>query len=249
MLESHPGGRRRGLSGRWWVAGALAIVAVALAAFVLRPDAPAVAECREERGASWCSGPSEELTDPRLIRLVRDYCPRLRGLPLDRVVPQPLHLLDLAPRKGDLLRRTGGPTGTTESALVGQPDRLAWLVRRGGDDRTSALQVTCTRSASRVPALVLDRRQLAASLDAAAGGAALDLRAAARTAARTFAVDTGRDVSLGTFHCRTGRAALERQPGERFTCELQVFSGLGQGGYWLSYRVKARVPYVRMDQT
>jgi len=248
VLESHPGGRP-GPSRRWWVAGALALLAVAVGAVVLRPDAPAVAECREERGASWCAEPSQELTDARLVRLVRNYCPRLRDLPLHRVVPQPLHLLDLAPRRGDLVRRTGGPTGTTESALLGQPDRLAWLVRRDGGNGPFALQVTCTGTNGRVPALVLDRGQLEAGLEATTGGVALDLRAAARTAARTFHGDTGRDVSLGIFRCRTGRAALDRQPGARFTCELQVFSELGQGGYRLSYRVDARAPYLRMDQT
>jgi hypothetical protein len=132
--------------------------------------------------------------------------------------------------------------------LLGQPDRLAWLVRRDGGNRLFTLQVTCAGGSGRVPTLVLDRRQLGAGLEAAAGGDALDLRAAARTAARAFDVAAGRDISLGTFRCRTGRPALAREPGARFTCDLQAFSGLGQGGYRLSYRVEARPPYLRMEE-
>ena len=228
---------------------------MSVALLALRPDdEPVVADCRVERGASWCATPSDGILDPTLVRLVHDYCPRLRALPVERVLPQPLELLDLAPRAGDLARRDGGPsigsygTERSESVLLGAEGRLAWVVRRDREGRATGLQVICTRDTTRVPVLVLTGAQLGAALTAVDAGRALDLRAAARLTARAVeAVDSGQR-SLGTFRCRTGPAALSLEPRTRFTCELQVFTGLGQGNYRFDYVTTARAPYLRLDE-
>jgi hypothetical protein len=195
------------------------------------------------------------MLDPRVVRLVHGYCPRLRALPVERVVPQPLELLDLAPQPGDLARRDGGPTvgsyGTerTESVVLGAEGRLAWVVRRDRRGRATGLQVLCIRDSERVPALVLTGGQLGAALSAVDGGRALDLREAARSGASAAGAVSLRQGSFGTFRCRTGPPALSLEPGARFACQLQVFTGLGQGGHQLSYRVAQRAPYLRLEES
>lgn len=254
LLESHPDGQRPPRRHRRTLLALLVLLALLAggAVALLRQADPGpapdseTATCRAERGAIWCTEPSEALTDPALVRLVHGYCPRLRVLKLHQVRPQPLHLLALAPGPDDLVRRTGGRAGLVESALLGQPGRLAWVVSQGDPSSPARLRITCPRGSGRVPALHLDGDQLSSALAAAAGDRALDLRQAARSAAVNAHVDPARQMSLGSFRCRTGQGALALRPGARFTCELQVFSALGQGGYRETFRVARHPPHLRL---
>lgn len=220
---------------------ALAAVAAVTAVIVVaqdRSDRAVPAECHHVRDVAWCSAVSTELGSSDLARLVLGYCPQLRGLQLGEVEPQPLALLDLTAREDAVMLRTAGARGRTETVLLGQPDRLAWVVR-GGAPGLTRLEVVCHDSTERVPSLEFDGPQYLATLAADAGARSLDLRDAARAAASAVHATPGGDLAMGTLRCRTGRAALALRVGARFRCELPLFSDMGQAAVRASYRVGA----------
>ncbi len=236
-------GPTRGWDRRWRLLLTLALL-VAGGALLLRalpddePSSPSVSsDCLRERGATWCSVPSEALSEVALARLVRGYCPRLQDLALRDVVPQPLALADLSSRPDDLLSRTATPVGRVESGLLGRPRRLAWVMRPVGKGVPWELQVICLGDADRVPALELDRGQLGSAY---AGAGRLDLRDAARSTARALHDSPRGHESLGTFRCDTSRAALDLHPGTRFSCSAQLISIVGQTQYDVTYEVTSQ---------
>lgn len=220
---------------------------VALLTAVLREDDQGqdnASACRQEPGVAWCTAPSPTMTDAAIVRLVRGYCPRLRALALEEVVPQPLARVGLPSRPGELVLRTGNPGAGVESGLLGRPGRLAWVVRRIRGAGAWQLQVVCHNGADRAPALELDEGQLRSSLRADSGQGGLDLREAARLTARAVHVSPGGRLSLGTFRCRTTPSALDLQAGARFPCSLELFSDQGQAVYPVTYAVRIQPPYL-----
>ncbi len=184
------------------------------------------------------------MTDVAIVALVHDYCPRLRTLPRHEVVPQALVHTDLPARPGELVLETGRSGARVESGLLGQPIRLARVIRRVPAGAWQ-LQVVCYNGGDRVPALELDSEQLRSALRADAGLGGLDLREAARRTARTVAGSAGGRVSLGTFSCRTGPQDLALEAGERFGCRLPLYSDQGQAVHRTTYAVHIGRPYLR----
>lgn len=212
----------------------------------LRDDDLPPSDCRQQRGTAWCTTPTEILTDPSITRLVRGYCPRLRSLPLEDVVPQPLtEVGDLPARADELVLTTGGPGARVESGLLGRPGRLAWVVHRVSRGGPWRLQVICHEDTDRVPALELDAGQLRSTVRADAGGRGLDLRLASRTTAHAVRRTPQARLSLGTFRCGTRPSALDLRAGARFRCSLELFSDQGQALHRVTYRVHSRPPYLR----
>lgn len=226
----------------------LALVAVVALILVQRREHdPPEADCRQTQGAAWCSTATESMTDTGVVRLVRGYCPRLRSLPVAQVRPQPLLQVGLPGRPGEVVLRTVNGADRVETGLLGQPGRLAWVVRRfpagGGPGR---LELICHEGADDVPALTLDPPQLRSAVQADAGRGGLDLRDAARQSAAAVRVSAGSRVSLGTFRCRTSPADLVLRPGSRFRCSLRLFSDQGQALEHLTFLVEGQPPHLRL---
>lgn len=244
LLDTRPEPER---GVRWSVVAVLAVLAAGalLYAGVVRDDGRPDPACREERGAAWCTAPSEAMTDVALVRLVHGYCPQLRERPLAEVAPQPLADVGLPARPGELVLRTQRSGARVESGLLGRPDGLAWVVRRIPRGGRWDLQVVCHNGPDRVPALELDSSQLDAALRADAGKGGLDLRVAARLTARAVRVTPTGRVSLGTFRCRTTSRSLALEAASRFDCSLPLFSDHGQAVHRVTYEVRVQPPYLR----
>ena len=223
------------------------LVAVGLGlSHVLSGDDEKSVSCRYQEGATWCASPSPTSIDPAIVRLVRGYCPRLQTLALEEVVPQPLSEAGEAySETGELVLRTNLRGAVVESSLLGQPGRLAWVLRRLPGDSPWELQIVCQDGTDQAPALQFDGAQLRSALEADAGHGGLDLREAARGAALEVPADPGGRVSLGTFRCRTGRPDLALTAGSRFSCSLPLYSAQGQARYRITYLVSMQPPYLR----
>ena len=223
------------------------LVAVGLGlGLVLSGDDEKSVPCRHQKGATWCAAPSSTSIDPAIVRLVRGYCPRLQTLALEEVVPQPLSEAgEVYSENGELVLRTKLRGAVVESALLGQPGRLAWVLRRLPGGFPWELQIVCQDGTDQAPPLQFDGAQLRAALEADAGHGGLDLREAARGAAQEVPADSGGRVSLGTFRCRTGRPDLDLTAGSRFSCSLPLYSAQGQARYRINYVVSMKRPYLR----
>ena len=245
VLSSHS--NRRGSLRRSNAVAVVCVVALAVAsaAVVLRnrhPDWPT--GCGVDGHSDWCEEPSRAMTDAALTRMVRDYCPGLSGSETDDVVARPLALADLG--GSDAYARTSGSRASgTEDALLGRGRDFSWVTRWSGGERDGAVQLRCPGRSETVPSVRLDEDQYRSSVAAARGEARyIDFPKLAASSVRNLPGRFG--VSYGELTCDTaGLDLLRRLPvGRTFTCVVEVYTRLGQGGYRLTYRVVDEAPYV-----
>jgi hypothetical protein len=241
-LSSHPG--RRDSLRRGNLLAAVCVVALALAASATamrnrHPDWPT--GCGVEGHADWCAAPSRAMTDAAVTGLVRDYCPGLASQP-DGMVPRPLALVDLA-GPDTFARTTGTRESGTEDSLLGRGKRFAWVTRWSGGPEDGVVELRCPGRSRQVPSVHLERDQFRSTVEAARGEAGrIDFARLARSMAGRA---PGRfAISYGFVSCdTTGLDLRHLEAGTEFTCRIEVYSRLGQGGDQVSYRVTAVRPY------
>jgi hypothetical protein len=243
-LSSHPGDRdprrrRTGLLAAVCVL-ALALAASAMAARNRHPDWPT--GCGVDGHANWCAQPSQAMTGAALTGMVRDYCPGLPRKEPRGLEPRPLALVDLA--GGDTLARTTGTRGAgTEDALLGRGSSFSWVTRWYGGTRDGMVELRCPGQTHLVPSVRLEADQYRSTVAAARGEPRrIDFAELAKSTVRRF---PGRfSVSYGFVSCDTTGVDLQRlAAGATFSCRVEVYSWLGQGGYRLDYRVVEDRPY------
>jgi hypothetical protein len=241
-LGSEPGPQSRSRTRRpWLVAGLVALVLAASAAWTLTRRSDWPTGCRVGGHPEWCAEPSGAMTDPAMTGLVRDYCPGLAGIPHEDVVPQPLSELDLADDQ-TFARISGSTDQGSEDALLGRPGNLAWVTRW----RDGLVEVRCPGSSATTPSLRLEAGQFRSTVAAAdlTDGRQVDFAEVASQSVAEVSADRPSDVSYGFFSCDTGGIDLDAPVvGDTFSCALEVFRVQGQGGYRTSYRIIHDRPY------
>jgi len=249
-LSSHPGDeegrRRRG------VVPLVLVVALVLgigAASSLRGRSPEwPTGCGLEGHADWCAKPSRAMTDGALRRIVRDYCPGLSKVRPRDVVPRPIDLVDLGGR-GAYARTSGSKGAGTEDSLLGRGPHFSWVTRWSGGDQDGVVELRCPGQTVTVPSVRLDADQFWSTVAARRGRPrTIDFAQLASSSVRR--VPHGFRVSFGFLNCdTTGLDLRHLRTGKRFSCALEVYSGLGKGGYRIGYRTTARPPYVLRTTT
>lgn len=241
-LSSHPGDRDPSRRTSLLAAVCVVVLAIAISAMAMRqrdPDWPT--RCGVEGHPNWCATPSRTMTAAALTGLAHDYCPSLASVP-GRVVARPLSLGDLAGRQ--VFARTTGTRGSgAEDALLGQGSRFSWVTRTSGGSQNGTVELRCPGQTFLVPSMRLTGEQFRSTVAAARGQLRrIDFARLAKSSVRRF--PSRFRTSFGFLSCDTSGLDLRRlTPGKTFTCRVQVYSWLGQGGYQLDYRVVAHPPY------
>jgi len=196
-------------------------------------------DCRVAANPSWCAEPSDAMTDPAMVTLVRDYCPWLADTAAEQVVPQPLEALGLA-GPGTYATTSGDETNGTEDALLGRPGAVAWLTRWVGGQADGRVELRCPGQTATVPGLRLEQDQFRSSVAAAvsADGRNIDFAEVARQSVSKASSSRPTGVSYGFIGCDTDGIDLAGPAvGETFECVMQIYAPEGQGAYPLEYRV------------
>lgn len=247
-LSSHSGDRDPSRRTSLLAAVCVVVLAIAVSAMAMRsrdPDWPT--RCGVDGRANWCAKPSRAMTTAALTRLAHDYCPALASVP-GGVVPRPLSLGDLA--GPDVFARTTGNRGSgAEDALLGRGSSFAWVTRTSGGAQDGTVELRCPGQTFLVPSMRLTGDQFSSTLAASRGQLGrIDFAELAKSSVRRF--PSRFRTSYGFLSCDTSGLDLRRlTPGTAFTCRVEVYSWLGQGGYRLDYRVVGRPPYfVRVSQ-
>ena len=245
-LSSHPGEREPARRTSLLAAVCVVVLAIAASTFFMRDrDAAWPTRCGVDGHANWCAKPSRAMTSPALTNLVHDYCPALASSP-GQVVPRPLSLGDLAGR--DALAKTTGARGSgAEDALLGSGGSFSWVTRTYGGPDGGMLEVRCPGQTDLVPSMRLTAQQFRSTVAATrAGVERIDFARLAKSTVDRFPNRVR--PSYGFVSCDTSGLDLRRlTPGKTFTCHIEVYSWLGQGGYLLGYRVVPRPPYFARD--
>src|SRR3954447_4165791 len=245
-LSSHSGDRHASRRTSLLVAVCVVVLAIAASTMAMRhrdPDWPT--RCGVDGHANWCAKPSRVMTTAALTGLAHDYCPALASVP-GEVVPRPLSLGDLA--SADAFARTTGTRGSgAEDALLGRGSSFSWVTRRSGGHQNGAVELRCPGQTFLVPSMRLTGEQFRSTVAAARGELGrIDFAELAKRSVRRF--PNRFRTSYGFLSCDTAGIDLRRlAPGKAFTCRIEVYSWLGQGGYRLDYRVVGHPPYFVRD--
>jgi hypothetical protein len=246
-LSSHPGDGDPSRRTSLLAAVCVVVLAIAASTMVMRnrnPDWPT--RCGVDGHANWCAKPSRVVTTAALTRLAHDYCPALASVP-GGVVPRPLSLGDLA--GADVFARTTGSRGSgAEDVLLGRGNSFSWVTRSSGGAHDGAVELRCPGQTFLVPSMRLTDEQYRSTVAAARGQLGrIDFAELAKSSVRRF--PSRFRTSYGFLSCDTSGLELRRlSPGKRFTCRVEVYSWLGQGGYRLDYRVLPDPPYFVRDE-
>lgn len=244
-LSGHPDQHVRSRLGeRAAILGAVALVAVGvLLAFADDRDWPQ--DCGVDGRAEWCAEPSEVMTEPPVVSLVRDYCPQLADVPLQEMVPQPLGQLNLASDQA-LAKTSGTDREGTEDALLGRPGEFAWVTRWVGGESDGRVEVRCPDDTASTASLRLESDQFRSTVAASSAVDAryIDFTEVARQSVPALSGTGMGRTSFGFVTCDTTGIDLDDPAsGRTFFCVTEVYGLQGTGGYRSIYQVTPDSPY------
>lgn len=226
------------------ILGVVVLVAVwALRGYAGGRDWPQ--ECGVEGRIEWCAEPSAAMTEPDMVSLVCDYCPKLASVPLRDVAPQPLSQLNLAGEQV-LAKTSGSDSSGTEEALLGRPSQVAWVTRWVGGEPDGRVEVRCFAETGRPAGLRLEADQFRSTVAAASAADArnIDFTEVARQSIPAVPAPGLGRPSFGFVSCDTTGIDLDDPAtGSTFFCVTEVYGLQGKGGLREIYQVVDQSPY------